>query len=471
MPFRDIREFMEFLRQRGELKVCKREVDPYIELAKVTDKATKVKGPAILFTNVKGFKTPVITGLFNTIDRAFLTIDSSKYDGFRKMARGLDKPIPIKIVKDAPCKEVIKKGRDIDLTAIPVPQHHKKDSHPLITAGTCRGRDPDTGVCNSSINRVAVQGRDWASIQSNPPHQLGVIMSKRMERREVCPVAITIGDDPATYALSACGIPYGMDEMTFVGGIKGEPVEMVRCETNDIEVPATAELVIEGEIRPGDESGYVGKTNYAEDAPFAEISGYFGAKVRSPVVYVTAVTHRKDYIYHNIGMAEPPSEHQLLNCFGMQADVFAAVRTVIPAELIKAINPMVGAAGWGIAISIKKKSGGQGKQLIYGLLARAGIKSVIIVDDDIDVFNDDEVWWAITFRAGADDYVKTVEVPMIGLDPMITRPPNLLAKVGIDATLPLNNDKPGKIEVLRELGPCKYYDLDKVNLADYIDYP
>ena len=468
MPYQDLREFLDFLRERGELKVCHKEVDTKIEIAKVTDKSSKAEGPAILFDNVKGFETQVVTGLFGTVDRSFLTIDSNKYDGFKKLAEGLEKPIPYRIVKDGPCQEVVKKGEDIDLNQIPFLWHHAKDSHHFITAGVCRIKDSDTGTGNSSINRLAVQGKDKLTIQSNPPHQLGIIASKYLERGETCPVAIAIGTEPATLACSACSIPYSTDEFEFAGGVRGEPVEVVKCATSDLEVPATSELVIEGEIRPGDEEGYVGKTEYANEAPFAEISGYFGAQARSPVIHVKAITHRKDYIYNGLGTAEPPSEHQLLSSLGSQSVIFAALKTVIPAENIKAINPLMGFCGLGAVVSIRKRYPAQAKQLIYTLLARGGLKKVIIVDEDIDVFNHIDVDWAVAFRASGEDYIITAEIPGIVLDPSVTTPPNLMRKVGIDATLPLDGDKKGRVEVLRDLGPARYPDLKELNLEDYL---
>ena len=468
MYYKDIREFLEFLREKGELKVCQKEVDTRIEIARVTDKSSKIGGPAILFNNVKGFETPVVTGLFGTVDRSFLAIDSNLHDGFKKMAKGLEKPIPYKVVKDGPCKEVIKQGKDIDLYEIPVLWHHEKDSHYFITTAVCRGKDPDTGIGNNSVNRLAVQGKDWLTIQSNPPHQLGIIISKYLERGEACPIAMAVGTDPATFACSVCGIPYGMDELGFTGGIIGEPVEVIKCDTIGIEVPATAELVIEGEIRPGDEEGYVGKTEYADEAPFAEISGYFGKQTRSPVIHVKAITHRKDYIYHGLASAEPPSEHQVLNCFSMHGEIFSVAKTVIPAENIKAINPLMGTCGFAAAVSIKKRYPGQARQLIYGLLVRAGLRKLIVVDEDIDVFNPIEVEWAVSYRASAEDYIITAEIPGINIDPMVTTPPNLMRKIGIDATLPLQGDKKGKVEVLRDLGPARYPDLEKIDLADYL---
>jgi len=464
MAFKDFRDFLDQLTQRGELKVCRREVDTRIEIAKVTDKSTKVQGPAILFTRVKGFETPVVTGLFGTIDRSFLLIESNKYDGFKKLAKGLEKLTPLRLVDDGPCREIIHIGNNIDLQELPVLLHHEKDSHRFITTANCRVRDPDTGISNSSINRVAVQGRDRLTVQSNPPHQLAIIVRKYLEKGQKCPVALAMGTDPAILVASVCGIPPGIDEFEFAGGVRGEPVDVVKCTTSDLEVPATSELVIEGEILPGAQQGLVGRTEYAIEAPFAEIHGYFGGQTRSPVVHVTAITHRKDYIYHGLGTAEPLSEHQIFDAIGMQGDVYSTARNVISPDHITAIN----AGSFAAIISIKKDRSGQGRQLIYGLLSKASMKRVIVVDEDIDVFNPVEVEWAVQFRACGDDYILTPELPAINNDPMVNTMTNSLRKVGIDATLPIGGDKSGRIEVLRDLGPARYRDLKQVDLEYYL---
>ncbi len=410
----------------------------------------------------------MVTGLFGTLDRSFLAVDSTKYAGFKKLALGLEKQLPVKILSDGPCKEVIKTGKDVDLYELPVLWHQDKASHFFITATNCRVQDPDTGTGNSSINRLAVQGKNTLTVQSNPPHQLGLIAAKFMQMGKPCPVAIAVGTDPAVLAASSCGIPYDMDEYEFIGGVKGEPLEVVKCHFSDLQVPATSELVIEGEILPGTEEGSIGKSEYDYEAPFAEVTGYFGARGRSPILHVKAITHRKEYIYHGLGTAEPPSEHQILGALGAQAEVFSILKDVIPAENIVGINPQLSAATWGIVVSIKKSRPGQAKQLIYTLLARASFKRVIIVDGDIDVFNPSDVDWAVSFRADADDYVITSPLPMINLDPMISNSAKLLKKIGIDATLPLGGDKAGRLEILRDLGPAKYPGLKEVNLQDYL---
>ena len=469
MIFKDLREYMAFLTGRGELKVCRKEVDAKIEIAKVTDRSSKVGGPAILFTNVKGFQTPVVTGLFGTVDRAFLAIDSNKYDGFKKLDRGMQKPLPHRRVATAPCKEVIKTGKDVDLTQIPALWHHSKEKFHYITATVVRVNDPDTGIGNSSVNRLAVQGKDSLTFHTNPPNHLRLIASKYMERGQVCPVAIAVGVEPATFVCSACGVPPDMDELDFAGGVRGQAVETVKCEMSDLEVPASAELVIEGEIRPGDETGITGKSNYAFEGPFAEFTGHFGPQTRSTLVYVKAITHRKDYIYHGLGAAYPPDEHSCIDIINMEYNVFQAAKTVIPAADITAVGPRVSAGGFSQVIAIKKRFPGQGRALIYTLLPRSSSISVIVVDDDIDVFNHIDVEWATTYRATPDDYIITRELPGQGLNPMVTIEPNLFKRVGIDATLPLMGDKKGRVEILRGLGPSRYPDLNEVDLSKYIE--
>lgn len=467
MPYKDLREFMDTLRQRGELAVCKREVDRNIEIAKVTEKSSKTGGPAILFEKVKGCQTPVVTGLFGTVERACLAIDATKYNAYKSMARGLEKPIPGKIVAGGPCKEVIKTGEEIDLREIPALWHFKKDSHHFITATNCITKDPDSGVRNNSTHRMAVIERDKLGLWVNVPQHLRVIIKKYLERGQPCPIAVAVGTDPAILVGGCCKIPYDMDELEYAGGIRGAPVELVKCEKLDLEVPATSELVIEGEIMPGDEEGYVGKSVYVDEAPFAEVTGYYGIQRRSPVLHVRAITHRKDYIYLGLGTAIPPSEHQILVVMGMQADAYARTAPAVPKENIKAINPLLGSCGYTVAISIKKTHPGQGKQVIYSVLSHSSLKRVIVVDEDIDVFDHVALDWAVSMRSRAEDYILTPEMTGQALDPMVT-PPNLITKVGIDATLPLEGDKKGRIEILRDLGPAFYPDLDEVNLKDYI---
>ncbi len=154
----------------------------------------------------------------------------------------------------------------------------------------------------------------------------------------------------------------------------------------------------------------------------------------------------------------------LFDGIGMQGDVYASIQGIIPLENIRAIN----AGSFAAVVSIRKFRPGHGRQLIHNLLARSGLKKVIIVDDDIDVFNPIEVDWAVQFRSCGEDYIITSELPAINLDPMISTPPNLLKKVGIDATMPLNGDKKGRVEILRDLGPARYPDIDGVDLDYYL---
>jgi 2,5-furandicarboxylate decarboxylase 1 len=468
MPYNDLREFMDVLAKRGELKVCHKEVDAKYEIAKVTDKSSKTGGPAILFKNVRGFKTPVVTGLYSTLERNFLAIDSTKYNGFRKLDHGIRNPIARKLVATGPCKEVIKTGNEVDLTQIPALWHHAKERFHYITATCLRVKDPDSGICNVSINRMAVQSKDTFTFHTNPPNHLRLIAGKYMARGQACPVSVSVGVEPAVFVCSGCGIPFGVDEFDFAGGVRGQAVETVKGETVDLDAPATAELVIEGEIRPGTEMGIIGKSNYASEGPFAEFTGHFGPQTRSTLVYVKAITHRRDYIYEGMGAAFPPDEHSANNAVNAEYGVFQAARNILPADDIVAIGPTVASGSFAQVVAIKKKFPGQGRALIYTILSRSSSKRVIVVDEDIDVFNPIEVEWATTYRAGAEDYIITQELPGPGIDSMVTMEPNLYKKVGIDATLPLLGDKKGRVEILRDLGPARYPDIEKVNLKDYI---
>ena len=467
MPYEDLREYLSALKEKGELKVCRKEVDRKIEIAKVTDKSSKLGGPAILFEKVKGFDAPVVTGLFGTVERVYMAIDATKHDGFKRMQNGWQNPIPCRLVQDGPCKQVVRTGNAVNLLEIPALWHHEKDSHYYLSTTNCISKDPDSGKGNNSIHRVAVIDRNRLAVWINLPMHLRLIARKYLQRGQPCPIAIVIGTDPVVLLSASCKVPYGMDELEFAGGIRGKAVETVKCETIDLHVPATAELVIEGEIIPGDEDGYVGKSEYADEGPFPEVTGYFGLPSRSPVVHVRAITHRKNFIYHGLGAGVPPSEIQMIVHLGMQNDIYARAKTVVPSENIRAINPSVGACCFTVIISIRKTHPGQGKQLIYALLAQGNLKRVIVVDEDIDAFNPMEVDWAVSMRSRAEDYILTSNTTGMSLDPTITHP-NLIAKVGIDATMPREGDKIGSMKTLRDLGPTKYAAMEELNLEDYV---
>ncbi|MFC1972003.1 UbiD family decarboxylase [Chloroflexota bacterium] len=468
MPYHDLREFLDLLRDRGELKVCKKKVDRYVEIAKVTDRSAKMGGPAIIFENVKGFKPPVVTGLFSTLERSFQAIESNRYEAPKKMLRGLQQPIPPVTVDKGCCKETIRIGSEVDMQEIPVLWHLEKDGGYYITSGNILVKDPDTGIRNNSISRVMVQAKDKVTVFTSPLGHLRIIAEKYLARGKPCPVAISVGTEPAVLLCAACKIPYEIDELAFAGGVRGEPVEVIKCETIDLEVPATSELVIEGEIMPGDEEGLIGKSVYAEEAPFAEITGYYGAQTRAAILHVRAITHREDYIYQGLGSAVPPSEHQVVICLGKQADAYSLSRLTVPEENIKAIAIPLSACGQSAIIAIKKAYPGQAKQVIYSIFSHSLLKRVIVVDEDIDVFDPLDVDWAVSFRSRVEDYIMSSEMTGMPLDPMATNN-SLITKVGIDATVPLGGDKKGRPDILRELGPARYLDLDRVNIEDYLE--
>lgn len=457
MPYKELREFMDFLMARGELETVEREVDRKYEIALVSQKSSEVNGPALLFENVKGYNIPVVTGIFGTKERCYLSLESTAKDWPKKFDKAIKNPIPCKIVKDGPCKEIIETGKEVNLNKFPILWQLEKDKGYYLTATNLIIKDPDTGKRNNSIHRMYVAGKDRLVPQIGAPMHLWPIMKKYWDRGKPAPVAVAVGVEPVTLEAAATKVPYDVDELELAGALRGEPVEMVKCETIDAEVPATSELVLEGEFPPGER---------AHEAPFAEFTGYYGEETYSPAFHVKAITHRKDMIYQGLIVGFPPDEGILMSCVEGEALAYSVVKKIVPEEDIRGINSPVSSVTFKVIVSFNKTVPGQGKLLLLALLGEfVQLKNAIVVDRDIDPFNPIEVDWAVTTRSRYEDII-SVEALGNSLDP-VAREECLSSKIGIDATLPLGGDKIGKLRVLRELGPSRY-PTHKIDLKDYI---
>jgi 2,5-furandicarboxylate decarboxylase 1 len=247
MPFRDLREFIIHLEEQKELRRIRKPVDTKYEIAAYIRKTSDIKGPALLFENVNHSKLPVLGGVFATRKRAFLALETSEKECAEKFHRALERLIPPRQISSGPCKEVILKSEDADLSRFPIPIFSQNDSGPFITAGLVISRDPESARNNTSIYRLQVHGSRRLGIKAQ---QLARQLRRAEANGEALPVAIAIGTDPVLMLASQWDAPYGIDELELAGALRGEPVEVVRAETVDLLVPATAEVVIEGYIQP-----------------------------------------------------------------------------------------------------------------------------------------------------------------------------------------------------------------------------
>lgn len=446
MPFKDLREFIRLLEGRGLLKRVKTEVSPELEITEIVDRVVKRGGPALLFENVKGYGIPVFINAFGTLERMALALDSENLDQVgRRLYRYLEMEPPrsfwegIKmlprlkdissygpsLVKGGPCKEVILK-ENFSLEKFPVLKCWPRDGGRFITMPLVFTRNPDTGKQNVGMYRMQVfdaktTGMHWHI------HKHGARDFKTSaERGERLEVAVAIGADPAVVYAATAPLPEGIEEMLFAGFLRKKPVELIRCETVDLEVPAHAEIILEGYVDP-EEQGLEG--------PFGDHTGYYSLADYFPVFHITCITHRENPIYHATVVGKPPMEDAFLGK-ATERIFLPFLRMHLP-EIVDLNLPIEGIFHNLAIVSIKKRYPGHAKKVMFALWGMGQMmftKTIIVVDDDVDVHNLREVLWAASTRMDpARDIVIIDRAPTDTLD-HASLLPNLGSKMGIDAT-------------------------------------
>jgi 2,5-furandicarboxylate decarboxylase 1 len=333
------------------------------------------------------------------------------------------------LVNDAPCQDVVATGDDVDLTALPIPFMHEKDGAPYISAGVAFADDPELGP-NAGCYRLMFRTRREMAIDLFTASDLRRYYTKTYERKQPLPVAIAIGVHAFEHMAAAYKAPAGLNEMEIAGGLRGEPAHLVRAKTVDVMVPANAEIVLEGELLP---NGWT-----ADEGPFGEFAGMQGDLKHNPLFRVGAITHRRNPIFYALQM---PWENDWLNGPATEA----ACRRVLGLAGIQVAGVRAtegGCCGWSVVAAIKKRAG-EGRNALAALLSLPVVKQAIVTDDDIDIYNSDEVEWAVTFRCQADkDIIILSGMKGKHVDPSV-RPWDLkpgelptTAKFGIDATIP-----------------------------------
>lgn len=444
MPFNDLREFIGFLESKGELIRTKKPVDVKYEISAYIRKTSDVQGPALLFDNVKEFTIPVLGGAFATRKRALLALETSNEDYVNKFHDALDHLMAPKLTANAPCKDVIIKGQDVDLNKLPVPIFSERDPAPFITLGLCISRDPKSGGKNTSIYRLQLKGRNRLGIMAQ--HLVRQLMEAE-SIGEGLPIAIAIGTDPVLPLATQWMAPYGTDELALAGSLRGAPVELVKAETVDLEVPATAEIIIEGMVLP----------NVREDeGPFGEVSGYYTPSNPKPVIEVTAITHRKNPIYQAALTGMPTTENHILKQLPLEASYYWQLKKEFPG--VTAVHfPAAGTVGMTCVIAMKQAYECEARNLIAAMIGTRRNKITVVVDDDIDITDMEKVWWAITTRTQADeDVIIFPRVMATAMDPSV-RKLRVGSSLGIDATVPFGQYFP---EIVKVPG------ADKVSLDD-----
>src|SRR5436190_3030331 len=419
----DLRSYLDTVKRRksDEFQVVSRPIDPAYEITALVVKLEKErrKRPVLLFENVKGTRFPVLTNVHASRSRLAAALNCAPDAMLQTYLRAMEKPIAPRVVRSAPGHEVVLKGAEVDLYALPQIVHHQGDAGPYITAAISFAKDPSSETWNCAYNRLMIQGRDRTSIHLTLGKHLWEFYKIAEARGEPLPVAFAIGVHPAI-ALGALAIgSIDEDERAIMGALLGEPLELVKCETSDVLVPAHAEIVLEGEILPAART---------PEGPFGEFTGYSLGERQREIVRYTAMTHRRDAMFQDITVAH--LDHMLLSTIPMEANLYRAVRAMVPSvKAVRVPSPFT------CYVSIEQRLVGQAKNAMMAVFgADLYMKRVVIVDHDVDVFDDRQVNWALATRCQPDrDITIITHARGSDLDPS-TREDGYTAKWGVDAT-------------------------------------
>ena len=439
----DLREWISLMDREGELARVSAEVDPYLEVTEITDRTVKAGGPALLFEHPKGSDRPLLINQFGTERRMCLALGVERLDdvarkledvlemqppqGLAEKVRGLKKLKSIadsmpKTVRRAAHHEVVLEGDDVDLDLLPIQHCWPDDPAPFITLPAVITRDPRTGSRNVGMYRMQKLDRRSTAMHWQL-HKDGRMDYLATDGR--LDVSVALGLDPVTTYSASAPLPKHVDELMLAGFLRGEPVELVKCRTNELEVPANAEIVLEG---------YVEQDDLALEGPFGDHTGYYSHAEPFPVFHVTAMTMRADAIYPSIVVGKPPAEDAWLGK-ATERIFLPAIRMSVP-EIVDYDLPVAGAFHNCVIVSIRKAFPGQAQKVmhaIWGLGLLSLTKSVVVVDEHVNVHDYDEVFFRVTANVDPQRDVLLSEGPLDHLDHAPTRQ-FYGGKIGIDAT-------------------------------------
>lgn len=453
MKYNDLRDFIALLEEKGELVRVTTEVDTYLEMTEIADRTLRAKGPAILFENPKGSNIPVLVNLFGTPKRVALGMGQEEVSALRGVGETLaflkepEPPaglkdafskLPIfkqvlnlapKEVKKAPCQQIIIEGDDVDLTQLPIQHCWPGDVAPLVTWGLTVTKGPNKPRQNLGIYRQQLLGPNklimrWLSHRGGA---LDFLEFKKANPGENYPVSVALGADPATILGAVTPVPDTLSEYGFAGLLRGSKTEVTKCISNDLQVPASAEFVLEGYIDPNE---------MAPEGPYGDHTGYYNEVDNFPVFTVTHITHRKDPIYHSTYTGRPPDEPAILGV--ALNEVFVPIIQKQFPEIVDFYLPPEGCSYRIAVVTMKKQYPGHAKRVMMGVWSFLRqfmyTKFVIVCDDDIDARNWEDVMWAITTRMDpARDTVLIENTPIDYLD-FASPVSGLGSKMGLDAT-------------------------------------
>jgi UbiD family decarboxylase len=419
----DLRSYLDVLKRKrpDDLVIVSREIDPAWEITALVVKLERElkRRPVLLLEQVRGTRFPVLTNLHASRARLALALGAAPDALLGTYLNAMEKPVAPRVVPTGPVKEVVLRGGQVNLLDLPQIVHHEGDAGVFLTAAISFAKDPTADTWNCAYNRLMLKGRDTTSVHLTLGKHLWEFHRIAESRNEPLPVAFAIGVHPAI-ALGALAIgSVDEDERAIMGALLGEPLELVTCETSEVLVPAHAEMVIEGEILPHERTA---------EGPFGEFTGYSLGERQREVVKVKAITHRRDALFQDIAVAH--LDHLLLSTIPIEANLYRAVRAMVPT--IRAVRVP---APFTCYVSIEQRIPGQAKNAVLAVLgADLYMKRVVVVDHDVDVFDDRQVNWAIATRCQPDrDITIVAHARGSDLDPSASED-GYTAKWGVDAT-------------------------------------
>ncbi len=465
MKYRDLRDFIRLLEERGQLKRISQPIDPYLEMTEICDRTLKAGGPALLFENPKGHDMPVLGNLFGTPERVALGMGEDSVTALREVGEllaQLKEPEPPKgmkdaweklpvyrkvldmaprVVKGAPCQAVVVEGDDVDLSKIPVQTCWPGDAGPLITWGLVVTRGPEKARQNLGIYRMQVIGPNKV-IMRWLAHRGGALDFRDFQQSnpgEPFPVAVALGADPASILGAVTPVPDSLSEYSFAGLLRGAKTEVTECIGSGLQVPASAEIVLEGHLHPDE---------MADEGPFGDHTGYYNEVESFPVFTIDRITSRREPIYHSTYTGRPPDEPAILGV--ALNEVFVPILQKQFPEIVDFYLPPEGCSYRMAVVSMKKQYPGHAKRVMFGVWSFLRqfmyTKFVIVTDDDVNVRDWNDVIWAMTTRMDpARDTTLVENTPIDYLD-FASPVSGLGSKMGLDAT----NKWPGETE--REWG-------------------
>ncbi|NLV17072.1 MAG: menaquinone biosynthesis decarboxylase [Syntrophomonadaceae bacterium] len=446
MAYRDLQEFIGKLDECGELHRVKAEVDPNLEITEITDRISKAYGPALLFENVKGSEIPVLINAFGSYERMALALETRSLDDIAAEISGwlelADVPGSLlekiktlprlaqlasfgpKVVKSGVCQEVVIKDNP-SLDILPIIKCWPNDGGKYITLPLVITKDPENGKRNMGMYRMQVYDNQTTGMHWHIHHDGAQIHKKYADRGIPTPVAVALGCDPAVTYSATAPLPKDIDELLMAGFLRKQPVELVPCKTVDLEVPANAEIVLEGYVNP-DETRIEG--------PFGDHTGYYSLADQYPVFHLTCITHRRNAVYPTTIVGKPPME----DCYMAKVTerAFLPLLKFLTPEIVDINLPLEGVFHSCVLVSIKKSFPGHAQKVmnsLWGMGQMMFAKFIVVVDEQVDVQDVSGVMWKVFNNVDPKRDLLIVEGPLDVLDHSAPLP-LYGAKLGIDAT-------------------------------------